>query len=560
MNYLLPHYSLCEQNCKYNHTDFEEQRIYCDCSFKSEFDLNREHEAEIDINENAVIQSQDGTTNFPVLKCISVLGDSKRIKKNIAFYYMLIIIIIEICLLIMTSLFGIKSFKFYVNNKICDKDISEDNIEIEINNKNKDINNEIIFTTQRTLNAAPPKKSNNGNDEQDEENNEKNGIEFIPEEFLFLYFNDKDKGIKKEINRKELPFNINYNTKVLLQKIENVDYTNVNATGPFTNDQNLIEIIDTKEEENVNFNIESINETIAEKDDINEKNKIKNKINEKGIIPINEEKIYKRENLKNYIINDLDEIEEDKENKKVNSILDDIKIEQRLLTKNYNFVIEKNDTGLFNLILAEILDKIYITKNILFLRKYDIMFLHLSVYVLYHVFLLSILAMFYNINTIKNIWNKENYPGIGLYLGYGLSSIIITWIIYTIFLCIISNKGKYNEILNIRKSKKKQKEIKAQLINKKCNLLISKMKIKMIIYFIIQFILIIFFFIYLVTLCAVYSGTMTRIFSSYGITILELIILKLIYGLILGIIRNYSLYNQKSGLYKCVLIFDKYLV
>ena len=210
--------------------------------------------------------------------------------------------------------------------------------------------------------------------------------------------------------------------------------------------------------------------------------------------------------------------------------------------------------------MAEILDKIYIIKNILFLRKYDIMFLHLSVYVLYHVFLLSILAMFYNINTIKNIWNKENYPGIGLYFGYGLASIIITWIIYTIFLCLLSNKGKYNEILNIKKSKKKNKEIKDQMIKKKCNLLISKMKTKMIIYFIIQFILIRFFFIYLVTLCAVYSGTMTRIFSSYGIAILELIILKLIYGLILGILRNYSLSNQKSGLYKFVLIFDKYLV
>ena len=82
MNYLLPHYSLCEKNCSYNHTDFEEERIYCDCSFKNEFDLNREHEAEIELNENAVIQSQNGKTNFPVLKCISVLGDSKRIKKK----------------------------------------------------------------------------------------------------------------------------------------------------------------------------------------------------------------------------------------------------------------------------------------------------------------------------------------------------------------------------------------------------------------------------------------------------------------------------------------------
>ena len=477
---------------------------------------------------------------------------------------MLIIIIIEICLLIMTISFGIKSFKFYFSNKINDNnnDNNENDIEIEINTKDKDKNKyeEIIKTTQRSLNA-PPKKSNNEKEElNDENNNEKNGIEFIPDEFLFLYFNEEDKGVRKEVIRNELPFNINENTKVLLQKIENVDYANIKASGPFPDDQNLIEIIDEKKEDNVKFNIESINDTLVENDDINEKNKIKNKLNEKEIIPINEEKIYKRENLKNYIINDLDELEEDKENKKTKSFLDDIKLEQRLLTKDFNFVIDKNENGIFTFILAEIFDKIYIIKNILFLRKYEIMFLNLSVYVLYHVMLLGILAMFYDIKTIKNIWNKENYPGMGLYLGYGLASILISWILYIIFLCLLSNKGKYNEILIIRKSKKKNKENKAQLINKKINLLISKMKTKMIIYFIIQFILIILFFIYLVTLCAVYSATSNKIFSSYGIAILEIILLKIIYGLILGILRYSSLSSQNKGLYNFVIFFDKYLV
>ena len=237
-----------------------------------------------------------------------------------------------------------------------------------------------------------------------------------------------------------------------------------------------------------------------------------------------------------------------------------MKLEQRLLTKDYDFVSKKYENKLITILLTEILDKIYITKNILFLRKYDMMYLSLSVYVLYHTILLTILALFYDIKTIKNIWNKENYPGMGLYLGYGILTAIITWVIYIIINCLLTNKGKYNEIINIKNSKKRQKDNKTQLINKKVNLLISKMKTKMIIYYIIQFVLLIFFFIYLVTLCAVYSGTMNKIFASYGIAILEILIIKILYGLILGIMRYYSISNDKNGLYNFILFFEKYLV
>ena len=561
MNYLLPHYSLCERNCTYNHTDFEEERIYCDCPFKNEFDLNREHDSAIELNENAVIQSQDGKSNLPVLKCISVLGDSKRIKSNIGFFYMLIVFIIEICLVFLNIILGYKVFKLFFGNKVIDNNnITENEIEIEINNKkenNKNNYEDIMKTTQRSLNN-PPIRTNNENNEDNED--EKNEIEFIPDEFIFLYFNDEDKGVKKTVEKNMLPFNINKNTKVLLQKIENYDYTNVKADGPFHEDQNLIEVIDNSEDK-VKFNIESINDTILDNENINEKNNGKNKTNEKEIIAINEEKIYKRENLKNYIINDLDEIEEDKEDNKSNKgLLNEMKLEQRLLTKDYNFVSKKYENKLITILLTEILDKIYITKNILFLRKYDMMYLSLSVYVLYHTILLTILALFYDIKTIKNIWNKENYPGMGLYLGYGILTAIITWVIYIIINCLLTNKGKYNEIINIKNSKKRQKDNKTQLINKKVNLLISKMKTKMIIYYIIQFVLLIFFFIYLVTLCAVYSGTMNKIFASYGIAILEILIIKILYGLILGIMRYYSISNDKNGLYNFILFFEKYLV
>ena len=576
MNYLLPHYSLCEKNCSYNHTDFDEERIYCDCSFKSEFDLNREHDSILDINENAVIKSQNGETNFPVLKCISVLSDSKRIKKNIGFYYMLIIIIIEVALLIMTILFGYKSFKSFFSDKVCDNDITDHNIKVNNLDENEQKNtfDEIIKTSHR-LNA-PPKKSNNGEEINEEnnnnENNDNNGeninnnndeFEFIPEEFVFLYFNDSDKGVRKKVDRNMLPFTVKENTKILLQKMKNVDYEGVKASGPFHEDQNMIEI-EGGVEEKVNINIESINESLFDNDgNINEKNKITNKKNnEKELVTISEEKIYKRENIKIFKINEFDEMEEElnKEKEIKLNLLDEMKVEQRLLTKNYDFVKDKNESGLFILILTEILDKIYLTRTILFIRKFDIMFLDLSVYALYHVILLNIIAMLYDIKTIKNIWNKENYPGFGLHLGYGLLSLLVTWVIYLIIMCLLTNKGKYNEILNIKNSKKKSKEKKTELINKKYEALISKMKIKLIIYYIVQFILIIFFFIYLLALGAVFPGTMKKIFASYGVAILEVIIIKILYGLILGVLRSVSLSGQKSGMYNIVKIFDKYIV
>lgn len=569
LNVLLPHYSLCEQNCTYNHTDFQEERIYCDCSFKNEFDLNREHQSSLEINENAVIQSQSGKTNFPVLKCLPVLGDGGRIKKNIAFYYMLIIIIIEIVFLCMLIVYEMNSFKSFLSQNLCENNLEDSKVDIGlgvniINGKDKSkISNkkydDAVKTTQRALHNPPIKKNNDGDDDTE--------YEFIPNEFLFLYFNKMDKGVKKKVKKSLLPFDIKKNTKVLLQKLENVDYSNVKASGPFNEEQNVVEIIFDNGENDNNINIESINESILEtNNNLNEKNKS----NEKDIITVNEKKkiepkIYKRENLTNYIINNFDEIEEKIEDKKdVNTnqdnLLDDLKLEQRLLTKEYDFAIRKQDNNFITVILAEILDKIYIARNTIFLRKYDSMYLYLSLYVLYHVILLNILAMFYDINTIKNIWNKENYPGMGFYLGYGILVILIVWFIYIIFECLLSNKGKYNEILMIKYLNKIPKESKPQLISKRINSLLSKMKTKMIIYYIIQFALIIFFFIYLVVLCAVYTGTMDKIFTSYGIAILELIILKLIYGLILGILRYYSIENQKSSMYNFVLFMDTYLV
>ena len=540
INSLYPHYALCEQNCTYNHTDYTEERVYCDCTLKTEFDLKRDHPENVVINENAINLSEHGPTNFPVIKCIAVWKDFKRILQTIPFYYHIAIFVVEIILLILTLTLGLKAMNRYFENRICNlNNVEEDNMIIEINEKKKIKNKKqksgYIKTTDRNL-ENPPKKNNIKNIDK-VGNDDKNEVQFIPDEFIFLYFDNKDKGVRKKVQRNFIPFEVNQNTKVLLQKIKGVDYTNVTATGPFKSNQNIVEIEDPNPEELI---------TVSEKNSANK---------------VNQEAIYKKKEPKTYFINDNDELVEDK---KYDVEIDDLtcfdkfKIEQRLLRKEYDIAQYKQENGFLFLMLAEILDKIYIVNIILFRQDYDIIYINLSIYLLYHVFLVNIIAMFFDIKTIQKIWSNKNYPGFGLYLGYGLASIMICWIVYIILTCLMTNKGKYNEILDIKKSKKKDNKMK--LVEKKYASMKRKTKIKIALYSVIQFIFIIFFTIYSVTLCAIFYGTMNKIYLTYAIALIEVLAIKILYGLVLSILRQVSLTKEKKGLYNVVLFMDNYIV
>ena len=584
---LYPHYSLCEHNCTYNRTDFKGQRIYCLCDLKIEFDINRTHSPNIEINDYNISVAQSGKTNFPVLKCLSIWKDINRVfKNNYILYYHLIVIVLEIVLLLLIILIGFKRLHNFLENKVCDidhfvdineKELDIDNLDekkIKKNKKlkirNKHILEDYIQTTEKNLNN-PPKK---------EKNNE---IQFIPDEFIFLYFNEKDRGVRKKIERDLLPFDVNKNTKLLLQKIDGVDYSDVKASGPFKEEQNLLEIIDEndknelisksskksdknkvenkKDEKNNEENNENqINEIIFinnDKKGENKSRKIKNelvKISEKE--SLNKEFTYSRKNK--YVINKNDEVLIDKGDNKI-SFCDRIEIEHRLLRSPYYFV-EKKSHGFWYfllLIFVEILDKIYIVKILFFRQRYDILSLNLSIYLLHHVFLLNILAMFFDIRTIKRMWRDDNYPDYTFYFGFSVCAILIVWILYIVFTCVMTNKGKYNEILDIEKAKKPNKRV---LIQKKAKSLIFNTKIKVTFYLILQFILLIFFLLYSSTLCVIFSVVLNKLCISYILALVIEAMFKIAYGLILAILRQISLCGKFKGLYNFVLFMDNYIL
>ena len=230
------------------------------------------------------------------------------------------------------------------------------------------------------------------------------------------------------------------------------------------------------------------------------------------------------------------------------------------MRRNYEIAVKNKNINFIEVLFTEILDKIYITKILFFTRKFDIFSLQLSIYLLCHLILLVFNTLFFDVKTIKNIWLKENYPGLGYYLGYGFLSCIIVWLIYTVFLCLLTNNDKIKELLKLIHFNKKYNMNKGKIITKKYKNLEWKIKFKFGIYTLIEFILLIFSFLYLTVFCTVYTGTQSKTFKEYGIALIEILIIKILYAIALAIMRYISLTKQKKKLYDVVLFMNTYLV
>ena len=107
---------------------------------------------------------------------------------------------------------------------------------------------------------------------------------------------------------------------------------------------------------------------------------------------------------------------------------------------------------------------------------------------------------------------------------------------------------------------KKYNMNKEYIINKKIQNLIRKIKLKIAIYTIVEILLLVFCFLYLTVFCTVYTGTQEKVFKAYGIALIEILIIKIIYGIALAIMRHVSLSKEKKGLYDVVLFMNTYLV
>ena len=226
--------------------------------------------------------------------------------------------------------------------------------------------------------------------------------------------------------------------------------------------------------------------------------------------------------------------------------------EEKLLRVDYEVALRKNKYEVLVIILTEILDKIYLLKSTWLLQKYEIFSLQFSLYALWHLCMISFLCIFYNNSMLHKIWTRENYPDMGYYLAFGLVVSIIVFVIYKGLTFLINNDIKIKEIEMAPKNNTNE-------ISEKYSKMIKCSKIKLAIYYVLQFGLSIVFFLYLMVYCYLYSSTQTSLIESYLVALIEVVVIKVVYGLILGILRKISLAYEKDKLYTVVRFLDLYI-
>ena len=407
----------------------------------------------------------------------------------------------------------------------------------------------------------------------------------------------------KRIERSQIPFKIKPETKLLLEFKKDVKYTRNYLEGPYHETQNIVEIIDENniEENNktkyIRYNdnvrnnyVDSIVINKNTKNDDNNKNDgiqiLKLKKEPKDIISKEKDFIrLTRLNPVSHAQMTIDEEKAEDEIKKFNnitSIYTLIKREHTYLRSTYDLYISKNHPSFLATILAEILDKIYLIKTFIFLKKFDIFSVHLSLYMFYHILLLSLICGFFTVNTIKKIWEESDYPRMNFYLLYGFLSNVIIWVIYKIFLLLLDNQDriraliKYSNDNNMygnnelgENEKEKKNDINSEIsdndeqikqnVLERYEELIKKIKIQIIAYFITILIITGFCFLYLVSFFGIYIGTKRFVLKAYYISIIEIILIKFVCGLCLGYLRIAAERNKSSRIYSFVYICDKYL-
>ena len=244
-----------------------------------------------------------------------------------------------------------------------------------------------------------------------------------------------------------------------------------------------------------------------------------------------------------------------------------MKREHTYLRASFEKYISKSHPNILSIFLAEILDKIYFIKIFIFLKKFEMLSIHISLYMLYHILLLSLLCGFFTVTTIKKIWEDSNYPTMNYYLLFGFISNIIIWIIYRIFILLLDNQDRIRILVRLNnETKMKEKneennenENAQEKINKKYEELMRTIKIQTLVFYIVSFIITAFCFIYLVSFFAIYTGTKGKVLKAYYISIIEIILIKFIYGLCLASLRIAAEGNELKSLYKFVYVCDKYL-
>ena len=505
--------SLCDNNCDYDEIDLENMTVSCTCSIKTTINTTVDPPFFVGIVKDTFKES-----SFGVIKCYNLVFDFKDKIHNIGFLILFISIIINASLFIVYFIHGINSIKIFIF-----KEMSKYNFLI--------IRAHPIKKKIKTEKKENFKLNNSSN-------NCKN-LSFSNDKLTIISSNNKSNCIKnkitniKKIKDNKIPFFIgDKNSK---SQINNITIIN--------NNNNIIKVnkldkkIKIKPEHSSVKNFKSKNRNII-------KNRIYN--NEKG------------KSFPGYY--NLFHVNP-------NFSSNNKPYESKYILDNYEYssAIKYDNRTFWRIFYICLLSKENILNTFFFKSPLEIQALRLSIFLFNTSCDLAFNSLFY---FQQNISDKYHYEGDNLYYFTLVNNITIT-VVSTLSTFVLVKSLNFltnskdaiidvfridNKTLNNNKNKSDGLNINfKKKLYTKLNKLLKCMKIKIVIYILVEFLIHLFFFYYIVAFCEVYKATQISWIIDCVISLLLSILGEFLISFIISILYIIAIRYRFRILYNLVL-------
>ena len=503
-------YTFCEKNCEIKEIDYDDMMITCNCTVKNNLNVK---DINFDIPER---NNETKNMNYKIIKCLNSFSSIKDNLYNLGFWIFLFLMILNIILLIIFCCYGIRPLETYIKkimvkygyigqsdegHAFCHNYVKKLDKLIERLKKMKS-----DFLKNK---ASPPKRK----------------IHMIT---------DRSEGKKKFIKKSS---SINKNNKNFeseiedlkkrMEKTKKLKFQNNNKIKVFTkNNDNLI----------VDSSKKKLNKKEKKADD---KNKEEEDIFKINLININVDDL----NKKDYI---------PKESEHVLNIYE------------FNEAIKYDKRGLFLIYYIFLLSKQVILHAFLYNSPLEPLPLRLSILKFILGCDLALNAFFYTDDKISQKHNSNKNIIVFAFTN-NFIVILLAILIGYVLLIFISNlnnctseirkifRDEENKIKNDKKyyvSLQRKKEIIIEV--KK---IIKKFKIKVVIFYIIEFLLMILFWYYVTIFCYIYNKTQISWLFDTLITIILRIIFDLLLNFLLALLYKSSINFKSNCLYRVIIFF-----
>ena len=491
-------YSMCEINCEYNGINYSRNTIICKCDVKTE--INTKNDDPFQVNQ-MVIDTFKGS-NLAVIKCYGLVFDFRNKFNNLGFYIFTFLIIIHIPIYIHYLIYNISPIQRYIISEM-----SKFGYLINVYNPIKNSRNKkykkFSDKSKKDISEKKTFKENSLTDLNSPKKNKQNKRTSISStnKTLKIYRMKKNKKIKKSNSIKKSNFKTN-NHKILKK--------------------NYFKIFGNKNK-------------------------------------LSEESIKKNKNIssKNYFLININA--NNSPNKKIPK--------SKIILDNYDYKMAvKNDKRSFwRIFYICVLAKENIMNIIFFKTPLDLRSLRICLFIFNYSADLALNTIFY---TNQSISDKYHYEGKSVFvfsivnnLVQSVFSSLISMVLLNSFEHMIDSRGDFEDIFKEEEEKlRKNNDYKVNK-KRKINIILKiryiclKLKRKIIIFFILEFLIMLSFYYFVTAFCEVYQNTQISwlfdFFNSFWFSLLA----EILMAWILAIFYYFSIRYKLNLVYKIVIFF-----